>query len=368
MDYISFAAGKKVYIWGAWHIGQLVEEKMTDAGVCVIAYVDGKYTEAERQYNGKPLLSISAMQDLSEDKEVLIVVACAEHREIKEALAKNCFVEGINFLYIGSSIEVSSGVRYYEDFYRDSFISRSDISKYTVGLEGKITIGENVHIGENVKIVSWGFSEIEIGDGTSIGDNTRIECRDNSRLVIGRNVNVEGNNSIKALKKSSIFFGDHDKIAKNGEILTETGGRIAVDERSVINSKSKIWIGNGSSFECGKDCMISYDVKIRGESGHTIFDLDEKKVHKTRKNVSIEDHVWIGMGVSLLGGTVIGRDSIVGADSLVQKEFEPNSLIAGVPAKVISKNVNWDKAPNISYEDWEKTDAFKERQVLQTES
>lgn len=53
--------------------------------------------------------------------------------------------------------------------------------------------------------------------------------------------------------------------------------------------------------------------------------------------VVIEDDVFIGMNVLILKGTVIGKGSLVGAGSIVSGVFPPNSLIAGIPGRVIRK-------------------------------
>ena len=51
--------------------------------------------------------------------------------------------------------------------------------------------------------------------------------------------------------------------------------------------------------------------------------------------VSIRNNVWIGMGVSILGGPHIEDDVIVGAGSLVKGTLESNGIYVGVPAKRI---------------------------------
>ena len=55
------------------------------------------------------------------------------------------------------------------------------------------------------------------------------------------------------------------------------------------------------------------------------------------KPVIIEDHVWIGMHCIVLKGVRIGKNSIIGAGSVVTKDIPENSIAAGVPCKVIKK-------------------------------
>ena len=51
----------------------------------------------------------------------------------------------------------------------------------------------------------------------------------------------------------------------------------------------------------------------------------------------VEDRCLIGMGAILLGGSVIGAESLVAAGAVVKENFvvPPRSLVAGVPAKVV---------------------------------
>jgi acetyltransferase-like isoleucine patch superfamily enzyme len=51
--------------------------------------------------------------------------------------------------------------------------------------------------------------------------------------------------------------------------------------------------------------------------------------------VIIEDNVWIGEGVCITPNVRIGKNAIVGANAVVTKDVPPNTVVAGVPARVI---------------------------------
>lgn len=53
--------------------------------------------------------------------------------------------------------------------------------------------------------------------------------------------------------------------------------------------------------------------------------------------VTIEDDVWIGINAVVLPGIRIGRGAIVGANSLVNRDVEPYSIVGGVPARLIRR-------------------------------
>ena len=81
----------------------------------------------------------------------------------------------------------------------------------------------------------------------------------------------------------------------------------------------------------GEWCNISSGAQIYTHSTHLRC---TERGQKVVGPVEIEDHVFIGANAVVLPNTRIGHHSIVGALSLVQGEFPPNSLIVGAPAKL----------------------------------
>lgn len=53
------------------------------------------------------------------------------------------------------------------------------------------------------------------------------------------------------------------------------------------------------------------------------------------KPIVIEDDVWIGANVTILGGVTVGRGAVIAAGSVVTKDVEPYAIVGGVPAKLI---------------------------------
>ena len=65
-----------------------------------------------------------------------------------------------------------------------------------------------------------------------------------------------------------------------------------------------------------------------------------------KSTVILDDDCWIGAGAIILPGITIGKMSIVGAGAVVTKDVEPNTIVAGVPAKKISKTKQHEKPNN----------------------
>ena len=61
------------------------------------------------------------------------------------------------------------------------------------------------------------------------------------------------------------------------------------------------------------------------------------------KPITIEDNCWIASNVTICGGVTIGKNSVVAAGAVVTKDMPANSIIAGVPAKVIREIDESDK-------------------------
>ena len=83
----------------------------------------------------------------------------------------------------------------------------------------------------------------------------------------------------------------------------------------------------------GKNVTIYNGVSLGARTRQV---LDENKNDNTRYP-TIENGVTIFSGAKIIGPVTIGKDFIVGANSVVNTSFPANSVIAGVPAQLIGK-------------------------------
>ena len=81
--------------------------------------------------------------------------------------------------------------------------------------------------------------------------------------------------------------------------------------------------------------MIASDVTITDSDWHGIYDRTDYVA--TPNEVIIEENVWIGEKSIILKGTKIGKNSIIGAGSVVSGEVPDNVIFAGNPAREIKK-------------------------------
>lgn len=125
----------------------------------------------------------------------------------------------------------------------------------------------------------------------------------------------------------------------------ELGSCVAIGGRGCISAAH-----SGSCVALGDDCILSYDVSIWGDHGHALIDLKthENKTVTSANSVKLGPHVWLGNKVTVLPGSMIGANCIIGANSLVKGCFGRNKVLAGNPASVIHDNYTWDRQIDIS--------------------
>lgn len=123
----------------------------------------------------------------------------------------------------------------------------------------------------------------------------------------------------------------------NAEVDLYHPENIFLGKNSYVNG-GKLYAGDSSKIIIGNDCMISYEVHIRTTT-HDYKDrtVPMKEQGGYEKDIVIEDNCWIGYGVQIMPGVTIHSGSVVGAGAVVTKDVEANTVVGGVPARIISR-------------------------------
>ncbi|KGJ71970.1 hypothetical protein GY21_18550 [Cryobacterium roopkundense] len=130
---------------------------------------------------------------------------------------------------------------------------------------------------------------------------------------------------------SRIHRGVRIWVGPGATLALARGGGIGA--RTVINVESGLTIGTGS--------QVSWDAQILDTDFHRITGTDGTVLPHTIA-VAIGDHVLVGTGALILKGVVIGDGAVVAAGSVVTSSVAAATIVAGNPARAISRLERWD--------------------------
>lgn len=185
------------------------------------------------------------------------------------------------------------------------------------------------------------------------GDNIKIENQgrfykvtqkvigNNNTIIIGKYTTVSNARIVIVGNNNTIRLGNG--CGFEGGVLWIEGcnNRITLGDRVKVMDASFAAIEDNQSITVGDDSLFSYQVEVRTSDSHSIIDTESNKRINKPQSILIGKHVWVGAMVSILKGVTLGDNSIVGTRSIVTKDVPPNTVAAGIPAKVIKTNVNW---------------------------
>lgn len=168
---------------------------------------------------------------------------------------------------------------------------------------------------------------------------THVKVRHGYKIRAGKNLILEDNVSLNALSENGISLGDHVSIARDSilfctGIIAYRGKGITIGDRTGISARA-YFAGQGG-ISIGSDVIMGPNVQIFSEN-HAYADtsLTIKEQGVVKQPVAIGNNCWIGAGSTVLAGVTLGDGCVVAAGSVVTKSFPANSVIAGIPAKLI---------------------------------
>jgi acetyltransferase-like isoleucine patch superfamily enzyme len=173
-------------------------------------------------------------------------------------------------------------------------------------------------------------------------------------------------------------YGVSCSIGEGSNILVPKRTKLTLGEACYVGRYVEIGpldhirIGNQTSIQdrctvlgdvtLGRYCLISRNVFIA--SGKHYFDLqpallildqdtqarqsDELSGCHSRPIV-IEDDCWLGINTVIMPGVTVGKGSILGANSVVVRDVQPYTVVAGAPAREIRKRLNFSPPRHIKY-------------------
>jgi len=168
--------------------------------------------------------------------------------------------------------------------------------------------------------------EFQYGMGCSIGTGSNITVPQGAALALG----------------DGCYVGRHVELGPTGTV--RIGTDTSIQDRCILLGEISI----------GRYCRFAPN--IYASSGRHYFDLQptwliqDQDQHVARdpalaarhhRPVVVEDDCWLGINSVLLPGITLGKGAVIGAGSIVSRDVEPYTVVAGCPARLIRKRLEF---------------------------
>jgi len=160
----------------------------------------------------------------------------------------------------------------------------------------KISAGKTLSIGSDVTLNALSLNGINFGNNCTLKDGVTIDCC-----------------GILSSVGDGIYIGDNVGISE--QTLIQVRGRVEIHQDVIIGPGVKI-ISENHNFKEQKKI-----IRIQGT---------------TRKGIIIESGSWIGANAVILDGVKLGKNTVVAAGAIVNKDTGEGDLVGGIPAKNLS--------------------------------
>lgn len=128
-----------------------------------------------------------------------------------------------------------------------------------------------------------------------------------------------------------LYYNTGIQVHKDAHLST---GNLRMNTEGLIICAKRISIGD--------TCSMARRVFIFDSDHHPIYNGEGKRINEA-KDIVIEDRVWMGLKSTVMKGTHIGHDTVIGTHSLVAGEIPPHAMVATAPARPVMKDISWER-------------------------
>ena len=167
------------------------------------------------------------------------------------------------------------------------------------------------------------------------GDNNIIDFSEGANYIQNSKIYIHGNGNRIILGKRNFFDGADLYIEDNGNL-------ISFGDHNRLFGKTHVACIEGTECTFKNGCLFSDHVVLRTGDSHCILDVESNERINPSKSIRIGNRVWFGNTVTVLKGVMVHDDSIIGTGAIVTSDVPSNSIVAGVPARVVKSGVKWE--------------------------
>lgn len=131
-------------------------------------------------------------------------------------------------------------------------------------------------------------------------------------------------------------FKKYSRFISNPGLVISCPENVEIGENCAFNYN--VFIGAaGGKIILGNNVLVAPNVVMRCvNKKYDRLDISIAEQGNKYGKIIVKDDCWIGSNCTLLSGTILNEGSIVGANSVINKEYPPYSVIVGAPGRVIS--------------------------------
>jgi len=167
-----------------------------------------------------------------------------------------------------------------------------------------------------------------------------VNAADSATIRIGE-LSAPWGGSINLGEGCGLHVGRNVQLA-HIEIFAADGAVIIIGDDTRFTWRTRIYAHERSQISIGRDCLFASDTLLMSSDVHKIFDAASGERINEARDIVLGDHVWLAEGVRVYKGASIGSGSVIGAASIVTGSIPPDSIAAGVPARVTREGIRWE--------------------------
>lgn len=150
------------------------------------------------------------------------------------------------------------------------------------------------------------------------------------RITFRLNSQYRTPDEVRSLLSELFGYEVHESLRVFPPLYTDFGKNIAVGKRVFINACCHFQDHGG--VEIGDGCQIGHNV-VFATLDHELPPQDRHTTYPAP--IVLGRNVWVGSNATILGGVSIGDNAVVAAGAVVTRDVEANSVVGGVPARII---------------------------------
>lgn len=169
-----------------------------------------------------------------------------------------------------------------------------------------------------------------------------VELPAKGLLHVGKSVRIGGLSRFYVAEGGLVNLGSNVNLGRDVHVQTD-GHSVSIGAYSGIQDHCRLY----GAVSIGQGCLFAPNVYV--SSGTHFFDkipylpiqIQERSCEAFCEPVEIGDDCWIGINAVIRSGITVGRGCVIGANSVVVDDVPPYSVVAGSPAKLIRRRLEF---------------------------